>query len=200
MKVIVAADLPDRLAVRGVRLDPLPGLIVVLNKPLGVTCSHKDEGPLVYELLPLRWRGRDPALSTVGRLDKETSGLLLLTDDGAFLHQIISPRKKVTKRYLVTLNRPLVGTEAEAFASGTLMLEGDDRPVAPAVLEPLSATTAWLTVTEGRYHLVRRMFAALGNHVDGLHRDRIGGLDLPSDIDPGRYRAMTGAELTQLFS
>ena len=138
-------------------------------------------------------------MSTVGRLDKETSGLLLLTADGDLLHRIISPKKKVTKRYRVTLARPLAGEEGAAFASGELLLESDDRPVAPAVLEPLGPQEAWLTVTEGRYHLVRRMFAAVGNHVEALHRDRIGSLDLPDDLEPGKYRRLTEAELDLIF-
>src|SRR3954454_16084065 len=98
----------------------------MLHKPLGVTCSHKEAGPLVYGLLPARWRRRDPALSTVGRLDKDTSGLLLLTDDGALLHRIISPKARVAKRYQVTLDRPLRGDEGAALEAGTLMLEGEE--------------------------------------------------------------------------
>jgi 16S rRNA pseudouridine516 synthase len=199
LKIAVSPDLSDRLRIRGARLDPPPGLVILLNKPLGVTCSHKEEGPLVYSLLPPRWRRRVPAVSTVGRLDKETSGLLLLTDDGDLLHKIISPRKKVTKRYRVALARPLNGQEAELFASGTLMLEGDDKPVAAAVLEPLTEREAWLTVTEGRYHLVRRMFAAVGNHVEALHRDRIGALDLPEDLPPGRFASLSAADLAKVF-
>ena len=199
MKLEVAPGLSDRMRVQGAPLDPAPGFAILLHKPLGVTCSHKDVGPLVYALLPPRWRSREPALSTVGRLDKETSGLLLLTDDGDLLHRIISPRKKVTKRYRATLARPLTGEEAGLFAGGALLLEGDDKPVAPAVLEPLSDHEAWLTVTEGRYHLVRRMFAAVGNHVDALHRDRIGALDLPDDLAPGRFRRLSEAELAKIF-
>ena len=199
LKVPVVPALSERMRVQGAPLDPPPGLVLLLHKPLGVTCSHKDAGPLVYSLLPPRWRVRDPAISTVGRLDKETSGLLLLTDDGDLLHRIISPRKQVTKRYHATLARPLIGHEAEAFASGALMLEGDDKPVAPAVLEPLSEREAWLTVTEGRYHLVRRMFAALGNHVEALHRDRIGSLDLPPDLEPGRFRRPSEDEVAKIF-
>jgi 16S rRNA pseudouridine516 synthase len=199
MKVVASQDLSDRMRVSGARLDPPPGFAILMHKPLGVTCSHKDTGPLVYSLLPQRWRHRDPAISTVGRLDKDTSGLLLLTDDGDLLHRIISPKKKVAKRYLATLARPLNGDETAIFADGTLLLEADDRPVAPAVLEPLSDTTAWLTVTEGRYHLVRRMFAAVGNHVEALHRDRIGGLDLPTDLAPGKIRRMTAQDIETLF-
>ncbi len=102
----------------GERLDPPPGLVLMLNKPCGVTCSHKEAGPLVYDLLPPRFRLREPALSTIGRLDKETSGLLLITDDGALLHKIISPKSHVPKRYLATLESPLRGDEARDFRVG----------------------------------------------------------------------------------
>jgi len=200
MGIKLTSDLPDRMQVDGRPLDPLPGMALMLHKPTGVTCSHKEAGELVYGLLPSRWRMREPALSTVGRLDKETSGLLLLTDDGDLLHRIISPRRHVTKRYVATLARPLRGDEGAIFASGDLMLEGEDKPLAPAVLEPLSPTQARLTITEGRYHQVRRMFAAVGNHVEALHRDRIGGLGLPADLEPGRYRLMGPDDLTAIFT
>lgn len=199
-RIAITPDLSRRMTVDGRPLDPPPGLILMLHKPVGVTCSHKEAGPVVYDLLPRRWRARDPAISTVGRLDKDTSGLLLATDDGALLHRIISPRAHVPKRYLATLARPLDGSEGAAFASGTLMLEGEDKPLAPAVLEPLSPNTAHLTVTEGRYHQVRRMFAAVGNHVDALHRDRIGALDLPADLAPGALRLITDAETAAVFA
>ena len=200
MRIALAADLPSRLSVDEKPLDPLPGLALMLHKPLGVTCSHKEVGRLVYDLLPPRWRRRDPALSTVGRLDKETSGLLLLTDDGALLHRIISPKQHVAKHYLATLARPLRGDEAALFASGTLMLEGETKPLAPAVMEVLSPTSARVIVTEGRYHQVRRMFAAAGNHVDALHRERIGGLLLPADLGAGEYRQLKPADVAAIFA
>lgn len=199
-RMAITRDLSDRMRVEGARLDPPPGMALMLHKPTGVTCSHKESGPLVYDLLPRRWRVREPAISTVGRLDKDTSGLLLLTDDGDLLHRIISPRRHVAKRYLATLARPLSGSEAEQFVSGTLMLDGEDKPLLPAVFEPLSPTLAWLTVTEGRYHQVRRMFAAVGNHVEALHRDRMGKLDLPADLEPGRHRLMTEADIAAVFA
>jgi len=198
-RLALTGDLQERLTVQGKAVDPLPGMALVLHKPLGVTCSHKEAGPLVYDLLPARWRRRDPALSTVGRLDKDTSGLLLLTDDGALLHKIISPKSHLEKRYRATLARPLKGDEGKVFASGSLMLEGEDKPLLPAVLEPLSPSEALLTITEGRYHQVRRMFAAVGNHVAALHRDRVGGLDLPADLEAGAWRLMTVADLAALF-
>ncbi|WP_424443817.1 pseudouridine synthase [Phenylobacterium hankyongense] len=200
MRLAVTPDLAARMQVDGAALDPPPGMALMLHKPLGVTCSHKEAGPLVYDLLPGRWRTREPAISTVGRLDKDTSGLLLLTDDGGLLHRIISPKRHVSKRYLASLARPLEGHEAERFASGELMLEGEDKPLLPARLEPLSERQAWLTISEGRYHQVRRMFAAVGNHVEALHRDRIGGLDLPSDLAPGVFRLMGPDDIAAVFA
>ncbi len=200
VRITVSADLPSRMFIGGEPLDPVPGLALMLHKPVGVTCSHKEVGPLVYAVLPPRWRRREPGISTVGRLDKETSGLLLLTDDGALLHKIISPKKHVTKHYVATLARPLCGDEAALFAAGTLMLEGEAKPLSPAKLETLSPTSVRVTVTEGRYHQVRRMFAAVGNHVEALHRDRIGALTLPMDLAPGTYRQLSTGDIAAIFS
>ncbi len=199
-RLAITTDLPAHLRVSGAPVDPPPPLTLILHKPLGVVCSHKEAGRSVHELLPARWRRRNPAISTVGRLDVDTSGLLLLTDDGGFLHRVISPKAHVAKRYLVALDRPLEGHETALFASGTLMLDSETTPLQPAALQTLSPTTAWLTITEGRYHQVRRMFAAVGNHVIGLHRDRIGALDLPDDLPAGRYRILSETERAALFS
>ena len=199
-RIAVTPDLPARMEVDGEPLDPPHGIVILLHKPVGMTCSHKEEGALVYDVLPSRWRRRDPAISTIGRLDKETSGLLLLTDDGGLLHRVISPKKNVAKVYRATLARPLNGTEGDLFASGQLMLEGDEKPLKPAGLEVLSPTEARVTVTEGRYHMVRRMFAAVGNHVEALHRERLGGLVLPEDLAPGEWRLMSESEIAAIFS
>ncbi len=198
-RIALTPDLETRLVVDEEALDPLPGFALMVNKPLGVTCSLKEAGPLVYDLLPHRWRRRDPALSTVGRLDKETSGLLLMTDDGGLLHRIISPKRHVAKRYRARLARPMTGEEAELFASGTLMLEGEDKPLAPAELEIAGPQEATLQVHEGRYHQVRRMFAAVGNHVETLHRESIGGLALPADLEPGAIRRLSKSDLAAIF-
>ena len=198
-RIALTPDLPARMVIDGEPLDPLQGLVILLNKPLGMTCSHKEDGPLVYDILPRRWRARDPAISTVGRLDKQTSGLLLLTDDGDLLHRIISPRRHIRKTYRATLARPLSGSEAATFASGTLMLEGETKPLAPADLTVISATEALLTVTEGRYHHVRRMFAATGNHVEALHRISLGGLTQPPDLAPGQWRLLDAAGVAAIF-
>jgi 16S rRNA pseudouridine516 synthase len=199
-RIAVTPDLPARMQIDGERLDPPPGLIVALHKPLGVTCSHKEAGALVYDLLPPRWLHRDPVISTVGRLDKDTSGLLLLTDDGALLHRIIAPKSHVAKRYRVELARPLKGDEAALFGAGGLMLESEDRPLLPADFAPLSERSGLLTLHEGRYHQVRRMFAAIGNHVETLHRDRIGALELPHDLAAGQWRLLGEADVAQIFA
>lgn len=198
-KIAVTPDLVTRMTVGDEPLDPLPGLVLMLNKPAGVTCSHKEQGPLVYSLLPERWGERNPALSTIGRLDKDTSGLLLLTDDGALLHRIISPKANIAKRYDVTLDRALRGDEAKIFAAGTLMLENEEKPLLPATFELVSPTRGFITITEGRYHQVRRMFAAVGNHVTALRRDRIGALALPEDLAEGEFRILTQDELAKVF-
>lgn len=200
LKVPISADLPTRLTVSGQPLDPPAPLTILMHKPADVVCSHREPGRSVYELLPNRWRARIPALSSIGRLDKDTTGLLLITDDGPFLHRVISPRSHIAKRYVATLDRPLTGDEAEVFATGTLMLESETDPLAPAVLDPLGPKEARLTITEGRYHQVRRMFAAVGNHVTALHRDRIGGLELPSDLAPGAWRILTPDEQDAIFA
>lgn len=198
-RIPVSPDLPSRMTIDGEPLDPVVGMVILLNKPLGMTCSHKEGGALVYDILPDRWRRRDPKISTIGRLDKQTSGLLLLTDDGDLLHRVISPKRHVKKTYRAKLARPLNGTEGDLFASGLLMLEGEDKPLAPAELEMVSQTEALLSVTEGRYHQVRRMFAATGNHVEDLHRESLGGLSLPVDMAPGDWKLLSDEEIASIF-
>ncbi|WP_447735401.1 pseudouridine synthase [Rhodanobacter soli] len=180
-------------------LDPPPGLTLMMNKPLGVTCSRKDPGRVVYDLLPPRYNVRSPALSSVGRLDRDTSGLLLFTDDGALLHRIISPKAQVTKVYEATLAQDLHGDEGELFASGSLLLASETEPLAPAALEVLGPRHARLSVTEGRYHQVRRMFAATGNHVETLQRISIGALALGA-LPLGEWRALDADEVAQIFA
>ena len=188
----------DTIRLDGQPLDPAPGLVLMLNKPTGVTCSTKDQGKLVYELLPERFARRDPVVSTVGRLDRETSGLLLMTDDGQLLHRITSPKSGLDKVYEATLAQDLRGDEAGIFASGELMLEGEHKPLLPAELEVTGPRTARLTLHEGRYHQVRRMFAAVGNHVESLHQAKVDGLTL-EDLAPGQWRYLEAADIERLF-
>ena len=200
-EVLYADDKVEHARIRldGEPLDPPTGLVLMLHKPLGVTCSRKDPGRVVYDLLPSRYRLREPALSTVGRLDRDTSGLLLLTDDGALLHRIISPKAEVAKIYEATLAEDLRGDEAALFASGTLLLESETTPLAPATLDVLGPRHARLTLHEGRYHQVRRMFAATGNHVETLQRVAVGALALDA-LAPGEWRALEADDVARIFA
>ena len=183
----------EEVRVDGKPLDPPPGALLMLHKPVGYVCSTADANPLVYDLLPPRFLARSPRVSPIGRLDRDTSGLLLLTDDGKLNHRIASPRAHLPKVYEATLARDLRGDEAEIFAGGTLTLAGEPEPLLPAALEVLEARRVRVTLTEGRYHQVRRMFAAVGNHVETLHRASIGGLGL-GDLPAGEWRVLSPEE------
>jgi 16S rRNA pseudouridine516 synthase len=198
---LAEGDLPphDRIRVRGEELDPPAPLVIVMNKPDGYTCSTEDAADTIYDLLPPRFSQRNPGLNPIGRLDKDTTGLLLLTDDGKLLHKIIHPKSGCFKVYHVTLDRPLEGHEGELFSSGTLVLNSETKPLLPAKLEALGEKEALITLHEGRYHQVRRMFAAAGNHVLALKRISIGGLSLPDDLEEGEWRELTPDELGSIF-
>ncbi len=168
---------------------------IMLHKPAGFLCANDDpEHPIVFNLLdePLVER-----LHTVGRLDLDTTGLLLLTDDGKWSHRISSPKHHIAKTYRVWTADPIADDAAALFAEG-VMLRGEKDPTLPAELELVAEREALLTIHEGRYHQVKRMFAAIGNKVEQLHREKIGGLQLPADLAEGEYRALTAAELELL--
>eukprot|EP00903_Cladosiphon_okamuranus_P003584 g3582.t1 len=199
--VLKSKDFPgvENIRVLGEELDPVGPLVIVMNKPDGFTCSREDPGETVYELLPHRFSKRNPGINPVGRLDKDTTGMLLLTDDGKFLHQVIHPKSGCRKVYHVVLDRPLSGTEGETFGSGELVLESETKPLLPAEFEALGDREALVTLHEGRYHQVRRMFAAVGNHVLELKRISIGGLKLPEDLEEGEWRFATAEEQAAIF-
>lgn len=197
-RVALAAVRAGTLCFDGAAVDP-PGLTLMLHKPAGYTCSHDEAGALIYDLLPERWRRRKPALSTAGRLDKASSGQLLLTDDGALLHRIIQPRGHAPKHYRVTIREPLRGDETALFGSGDFLLGGDPRPLRPALWKAETATRGVMILIEGRYHQIRRMFAALGNEVVALHRFQTGGLALVG-LEEGRYRILNDADVAAIFT
>lgn len=187
---------PAAVRLDGEALDHPDGLTLIYHKPVGLVCSHKESGPLIYEDFPERWLSRKPQLSAVGRLDKDTSGLLILTDDGGLNHHLTSPRHKIPKTYRAVLARSLQGREAALFAAGTLMLEGETTPCLPTELQTLDERLVELTLHEGRYHQVRRMFAAVGNHVEALCRVRIGSLTLTdTGLEEGEYQSIDPASL-----
>lgn len=175
----------------GEPLEAPDGLLAILHKPVGYVCTHSEgEGPTIYELLPPRWMNRNPSVTSVGRLDKETSGLLLITDIGPLVHRHTSPKAEVEKVYEAEVDHDLDPSLIEVFASGTFMLRGEDQPCLPAKLEILGPRTACLTLTEGRYHQVRRMFASQGWRVEKLHRARSGEYAL-GDLQPGEWRLVS---------
>jgi 16S rRNA pseudouridine516 synthase len=180
----------DDLRVDGELLDPAPGSVLLMHKPVGYVCSARDaSNPLVFDLLPSRFRLRTPKMVPVGRLDRDTSGLLLLTDDGALNHRLTSPRSHVAKVYDVTLAQPLERDAIALLTSGALTLANETDPIEVAELEMITATHVRLTLHEGRYHQARRMFAAVGNHVVSLHRSRVGGLALDA-LPSGAWRVL----------
>jgi 16S rRNA pseudouridine516 synthase len=174
--------------------------LLVLNKPAGIECSQKPSAwPSVYTLLPapLRQRprkGAAPGVQGIGRLDQDTTGLLLLSDDGVFIHRMSSPRHHMPKVYEVTAKHPVDDTQVRRLLEG-VTLDDDPRPVRAAACEAISPNLLRLTLTEGKYHQVKRMIAAVGNRVEALHRSRIGPLELPPELAPGQWRWLTGPEV-----
>jgi 16S rRNA pseudouridine516 synthase len=156
-------------------LDHPEGIFIALHKPAEYVCSHDDrDGATVFSLLPRPWLDRTPRPEAIGRLDKDTTGLLLITDDHALLHRLTSPKHHVEKVYEVTLDRPVDPSLIDVFAAGTLMLRSEADPCLPALLRIFDGCRAELTITEGRYHQVKRMFAACDYKVESLHRTRVG--------------------------
>ncbi|WP_192036927.1 pseudouridine synthase [Halomonas sp. YLGW01] len=169
---------------------------VMLHKPAGAECSaRRGLYPLAHELIDLPKAER---LNPVGRLDVDTTGLVLMTDDGQWSHRITSPKRRCEKVYEVTLAEPLEGEAArravEAFREGVL-LDGEDQPTKPAELEMREAQRARLVLIEGKYHQVKRMFAAIGHHVTALHRSSIGPITLDAALAPGEWRELTQQEV-----
>lgn len=176
---------------------------IMLNKPAGIECSQKPSAwPSVYTLLPspLRLRpnkGAVQGVQAVGRLDQDTTGLLLLTDDGQLIHRLASPKHDVPKIYEVTLKHPTDAAMCDKLLAG-VVLDDDPRPVRAAACELDDPLHLRMTLTGGKYHQVKRMVAAAGNRVEALHRSRIGGLQLPADLAPGQWRWLESADLALL--
>ncbi len=180
---------------------------LMLHKPAGYECSHRPGAwPSIYTLLPMPLRQRPPhtkssakivGVQAVGRLDQDTTGLLLLSDDGAFIHRMNSPKRHVPKVYEVTTRHSLDARQVDRLLAG-VVLDDDPKPVAAAEALAVSDHQLCMTLTEGKYHQVKRMVAAVGNRVEALHRSRIGQLPLPADLAPGQWRCLTAEDLAAL--
>lgn len=169
---------------------------LMLYKPAGYVCANSDsENPTVLDLID----DAPEDLSIAGRLDKDTTGLVLLSNDGKWVHSIISPRRECAKTYHAELDQPINDEVIKQFASG-FFLKGDIKETKPAVLETLVGNKVAVTISEGRYHQIKRMFAACGFHVVTLHRISIAGITLDADLEPGQYRTLTDAEVSSIGS
>jgi 16S rRNA pseudouridine516 synthase len=176
---------------------------LMLHKPAGYECSQRPSAwPSIYTLLPapLRQRpnkGGTPGVQAIGRLDQDTTGLLLLTDDGAFIHRMSSPRHHVPKVYEVQCADPVTSPQVERLLAG-VVLDDDPRPVRAAACQATGENALQLTLTEGKYHQVKRMIAAVGNRVVALHRSRMGSLELPADLPPGAWKWLTREQVSAI--
>ncbi|MGV2933085.1 pseudouridine synthase [Vreelandella venusta] len=186
----------DEIELNGETLALVGLRYLMMHKPLEVECTaRRGLYPRVIDLIDLPKAER---LQPVGRLDVDTTGLLLLTDDGQWSHRVTSPRHRCAKVYIAELAEPMEGSAAEwaiRQVEEGLLLDGEETPTQPAVLRFITPQQAELTITEGRYHQVKRMFVALGNHVNALHRRSIGDVVLPDDLAPGEWRELTPEEI-----
>jgi 16S rRNA pseudouridine516 synthase len=194
-----------RFTVQGVAWEYHEKAYLMLHKPAGYECSQKPSNyPSIYTLLPapVRQRGGGAAagVQAVGRLDQDTTGLLLLSDDGKFIHRMSSPKHHVAKVYEVTAKHPVDDKQIAKLLAG-VVLDDDPKPVRAAACEKTGEVQLSLTLTEGKYHQVKRMIAAVGNRVEdvgGLHRSRIGALALPADLTVGQWRWLTADDLAAI--
>lgn len=193
-----AAKVPDgsEVTLEGQLLAAPSPVYLMLNKPAGVVCANDDPThPTVTSLIE---RVRADELMICGRLDLDTTGLVLLTSDGNWCHRVISPKHHTTKIYRVTTARPIDPKMAARFERG-LMLSGDRERTKPAQLVQIDDFTCDVHLTEGRYHQVKRMFAAMENHVEELHRYQIGSILLDEWLEPGEYRDLTPEEVESIY-
>ena len=173
-------------------------LYILLYKPKGYVCTHEEgKSKLVYELLPERFSKRKPALQSVGRLDKDTTGVLLFTDDGQLNHILLSPQRHVSKVYEVWLDTPVSEDDIEELSSGGFYLDGDPKPLQPAKVTLIDNSHLYLEIVEGRYHQVKRMFSQLGHTVINLHRFRFANLNLDG-LEIGQWRYLNDKEVDGL--
>jgi 16S rRNA pseudouridine516 synthase len=194
--------LTDTVCFRGEMMRLTPMVYIMLHKPPGVLSATADvRGRTVLDLLPQSLRGR--GLFPAGRLDKDATGFLLLTNDGPLAHRLLTPRGHVEKVYRATLEQPLTIADIAAFTAGVYLAAEDDRPAVqtkPATLEILTPTVGRVTLAQGIYHQVKRMFAAQGNRVVALHREKFAGLALDAHLAPGDWRFLTPQELEKILT
>lgn len=195
VKDVAAKVDPLLLRIDDEAIDEHEPIIILMHKPVGVVCSHSSaDGARIYDLLPPRWAIRNPPFSTIGRLDKDTTGAILITDDTMLVHKLTAPKSRVPKTYRVKVDEVLDPAVLAQFDTGTLVMENEETPCLPAPWEIVSERVCRITIVEGRYHQVKRMFATIGYTVDKLHRESFAGLSA-DDIDLCGYRIVARDEI-----
>ncbi len=186
----------DCVALDGQAVAYYRHIYIMLDKPAGILCVSRDpHAQTVVDLLPEEWRRRD--LFPAGRLDKDTTGMVLLTDDGEYAHRMLAPKKHIPKLYTATLDRPVDGATCLAFAQGMTLENGD--VCQPAICRPIADNRAEVVLREGKYHQIKRMFAACGFHVEALHRDAMGALMLDPSLAPGESQILDETDAMTVF-
>ncbi|GAA5218698.1 16S rRNA pseudouridine(516) synthase RsuA [Corallincola platygyrae] len=189
----VTAD--HHISLVGMPLEPVGERYIMLHKPEESVCSHVDDGYMsIFSLMELP---RPDKLHVAGRLDADTTGLVLITSDGQWSHALTSPRRHCSKRYRVWLADPITDGAISQLEQG-VELHGEDKPTQPAQVEQVSDTEILLTISEGKYHQVKRMLAAVGNKVAALHRESMGDIELDEDLEPGDWRYLTEDEIASV--
>lgn len=184
----------DRIVFNDMEVVYREFIYLMMNKPSGVVSATFDKyDDTVIDLIDLEYRTFNPF--PVGRLDKDTEGLLVLTNDGQLAHRILSPKKHVPKKYYVEVDGEIVEHDVEKFKEGLDI--GEEKLTKPAVLEP-NGDTAFVTITEGKFHQIKRMFEQVGKKVTYLKRVKMGNLELDEDLELGEYRELTKEEIEKL--
>ena len=200
---VLAEDPEERISTEGLILN-VEGqdwefhekAYIAFHKPTNYECSHKTtHHPSVYSLLPRPFVER--GLQCVGRLDFDTTGLLLISDDGQFIHKMTTPKKSIGKVYEITTAEPIQGKQLDHLLKGVI-LDDDPKPCFAKACEQIDEHRLAMTIVEGRYHQVKRMMAAVGNHVAQLHRTQIGAYSMPVDLAEGQWHWLSGSDLQQL--
>ena len=189
--------MPSKVFFKGKKVDFYNKINIMINKPKGYVCTRVGENS-IFNLLPEIWLNRRPKVNTVGRLDKDTSGMILITDDGLFLHKIISPKHKVSKVYKVKLEKKIGTIEKKIFESGKLIIKNESKPCKPVLFNQIDSFNVILTMYEGKYHQIKKMFSACGNQVVELSRIQLGSLTI-ENLKLGEWKELTKKDVGLLF-
>ena len=188
---------PRKVLVKGEKVEFYDKINIVINKPKGYVCTRSGINS-IFQLLPKIWLNRKPKVNTAGRLDKDTSGMLIITDDGNFLHKIISPKYKLSKVYKVKVEKKISINVKQIFESGGLIIKNEKKPCKPVLFNQIDSFNVILTMHEGKYHQIKKMFSMCDNKVVELSRIQLGSLSI-ENLKLGTWRELTEKERKLLF-